>query len=123
MGGQQVAPPAPWELHPNPDQGIWDALTQRPCQPVPVNNVHTTALVVEAPGILVGFAFRETSANATTVDILDGRDATGEQLGSFQIPSSGSQLQSVGVRGVLFRRGLTLTVAAGTIKGAVWVQI
>lgn len=109
--------------YPADDQNLWDQLDARPCVAIPVSNTHVTQTLLDGPCILVGFAFRETAAAAGTIDFKDGRDATGEDAGSFVIAASGGLSQSVGVKGVLMEVGLTVIVASSTIRGAVWVKI
>lgn len=107
----------------SPDQGIWDRLLTRPIVAIPVVQGITTKVLVEGSGILIGWAFRETAAQATQFDLIDGRDTTGQLFGSNVLAASGGNAQSIGVAGSLFKGGLTLTVAGGAIKGAVWVRI
>lgn len=108
--------------YPADNQALWDQLSERPCRAVPVSNAHITQVLVDGPCILVGFAFRETGATAGTIDFKDGRDATGEDAGSFVVAASGGVSQAVGVEGMLFEVGLTAIVALSTIRGAIWVR-
>ena len=55
-------------------------------------------------------------------DILDGTDALGEELLSFSLPLGGSLNQNLGGDGPLARRGLFLSLTAGSVKGAVWAK-
>lgn len=108
--------------YPADQQALWDQLDARPCVAIPVNNVHTTQALLSGALIFVGWAFRETAAAAGSFDFYDGMDATGDQAGSQVIAASGGNSQSIGVKGMLCQRGLTIVVTSSTLKGAIWVK-
>jgi hypothetical protein len=59
----------------------------------------------------------------TTIDLLDGLDANGEELFPLSFSSASLIAQGMGREGPLFTRGLFASVAFGSVKGAVYVKI
>lgn len=117
------APPGQDLPYPAADQRIWDELVKRPIIGLPFTGATGSKLLVEGPVILVAVFARETGAQAGSVDVIDGRDATGQQVASQAIVSGGNVAIAPAAPGLLCTRGVTLVITTSTLKGGVWVQM
>lgn len=73
-----------------------------------------------APGGVAGVA----SGYVATYELLDGTDAQGELIVAGNLGAGASSIPlGVDNDGPMFRRGLFLAIATGTVEGSVWVKI
>lgn len=111
-------------LKPANAQDLWDELITRPTVPLEVSGVLANAPLVSGPGILVGWALRDTdAANPLSIQLLDGTSTGGSLVAGIECPVNNGSVGGPAVDGVFFRRGLFLVRSSGTADGAIWVKI
>lgn len=92
-----------------------EAWRPRPAEAVQVITGAAGFTAYAGYGVLLGFAFTDTSAAANTLSVHDGADVNGPLLASHTVAASTSATLPMPVPGVRIERGLTI---ASTGPGA-----
>lgn len=96
---------------------------RRPQRTLQVPTTTTSKSLYSRAGRLVGWAFRETTGSAAAaIDLYDGADANGVLMGSIGMVANGGSVVAFGDNPHPFLEGVFLSVASGSVRGAVWVK-
>lgn len=99
-------------------------MRDRSVKPISVGATTTTAQWFTGPARLMGWALRESTGAATAAcDIYDGNDATAQVAIPFTFLANESVRDWLGPNGVLITRGAFLNVLAGSVRGALFVEL
>lgn len=95
----------------------------RAAKPVPLPSIAASSKVFSGRCALVGWALYEPAGVAASFDFFDGQDATGTLVGGVSMAANGSSVGGLPDGGVLCEQGLYLARVAGTIRGAIFIQV
>lgn len=91
-----------------------------PALAFPLASLPASGQVVGGDVLLLGLAIRETSGAAPgAVDLFDGSQANGWNVGSYGMTGGNAQHEWFGPQGVMLRTGL-FVVITGAVAGAVF---
>lgn len=92
---------------------------QRPALVAGTPATAAAKLLAGARGVLVGYAFIETTGTgAATFDLVDGLDANGPVVVPFALTPGQSTRDWFALPGIVIRRGLFLNVLTGSVRGS-----
>lgn len=103
---------------------FFESLREQPTIPFPLSAVATSTGVTRRPCILVGWSLRESTGGATAaVRLIDGGDATGQNVAAISLASGGSDHEGIGPDGPLCNQGLFLQIVSGSVEGSLWIKV
>lgn len=92
------------------------------CLPLSFPATTTGAVVVAGDVVLFWWSFTEsTGAASAQLQVIDGADATGQELATITLQANESVREGVGNRGLYCTRGVFVRVLSGSVRGTVGV--
>lgn len=92
-----------------------------PAKPIPLSALAANKILFGGACLLRGWSFVYAGGTTAIVDIIDGQDANGTEVGRYQLGSGIGATQWIGTPGVLLSIGLFFASTQFPFTGAFWV--